>query len=116
MELKKLFVWQWLIFVLCRNVFGGIEIQSEVSCDKSVGKFIGEIVRDAIAKDPSRVHDVAFLSVEGQANNDVFNEVIAEIPEETVRLIPDRMKPLSNQRIRVASFIIIISDLIADVS
>lgn len=116
MELKKLVVLHFIVFVLCKNVFGGIEIQSGVSSDENVAKFIGEIVRDAIAKDPSRVHDVAFLSVEGQSNDDIFNEVIAEIPEKAVRLIPNQMKPFNNQRIRVASFIIIISDRIANVS
>lgn len=111
MEVKKLVILLWLVFVFYDNVFGGIILESEVSRDGNVAKFIGEIVRDASVKDSSRSYDVALVCLKCDGNNDLFNEILAEIPEDTLRLIPDYKKRIDNDKIGITSFNIIISDV-----
>lgn len=110
MEAKTIVILILTIFTNFGKVLGEIHLKNDTNGDQHVAKFIGELVRDANSKDSTRVHDVAFLRSEDKASDDLFEAVLMEIPIENGLILPATNQYVKNQRIRVASFIIIISD------
>lgn len=116
MEEKIILISLLIYFKIFVNVFGGIQPQSDLKDDQNLAKFIGELIRDANMKDLSRVHDVVLFRVEDESRSDLIEEIFREIPKETSLMMPDFSLTVNNQRIHVASFIIIISDVTDAVS
>lgn len=92
---------------LCAAKFGNMTFAHE---NETVTRFIKNLVNDEKAKDTSRIHDVAVLRWEQGPRSLLFDEVVGEIQENNVLLMPRSLSLVVNQRLRAASFIVIISD------
>lgn len=84
--------------------------------DKIISPFIGDLLRDGKAKDSSGVYDVAILRWERENQNFLYDEVVDELRKENVLIMPQSSDAFVHQRIRAASFVVIISDVTDSVS
>jgi hypothetical protein len=80
-----------------------------------VTQYISRLIRDASEKSQDRVSDVVVISLSSR-NENVFDDIVKEISSENALIVPSNEKPVNDQRIRAASFIIIISDTMDAVS
>lgn len=80
-----------------------------------VGSFVGNLIRDGTKKDLSKIHDVGILRWD-RVENHLFDEIVDNVRGENVLLMPRSSFSVVTQRIRAASFIVIISDVTSSVS
>lgn len=99
-----LFLFRFLV-VTCENE------PSEKSID-GIAKYIGDLVRDnEIRNTQSTVHDVVFIRFERVPNNDIVEQILKNLPSETVVTFHSLDKIINSQRHRVPEFFVILSDV-----
>lgn len=84
--------------------------------NENVTRFIGDLVRDGKMKDSSRVHDIAILRWESEGKSSLFDEIVQKVQFENILILPSSAHTFKHQRIRHASFVIIMSDVTDAVS
>lgn len=105
------------LIVLCLmffKVFCAIDKLFLPEDSKVVQRFIRNLVNSEADENSERIRDVAILRCEIEGEN-LFDEVVGEIEGENVLITPQCRRIIS-QRIRAASFIIILSDITDSVS
>ena len=93
----------WLLFAT--NFCSGSEIPD----------FIGRLVKDLKIKEPSRVHDVVLIRL-GTGNKGLVEKIAEVISIENVVMMPPTGIVTKNQRIRIASIVIIVSSIVDKVN
>lgn len=78
---------------------------------KLVTSFIRRLIREEKSKDLHSVCDVAILRFERDVGGDLFDEIATKISPGNTVIMPESDSTVVGNKIRVASFVIIVSDV-----
>jgi hypothetical protein len=107
MEVKQVL----LLFLVVTSTFGEIFGKTQNS---EVSRYIGRLIRDLNAKEPLQIHDVVLINL-GKENRALNERIVRMIPDTNALMMPKAGIVIKDQRIRVASFVIIIVDVLDEV-
>lgn len=101
-----------VLSLICSNAFCAIDSKLFMPDEKRiVSKFIGDLISDGKAKDSSLIYDVVVLRWEQEVESRLLDEVVNEIGDGNILMMPGVSGTVVDQRIRTASLVIIISDV-----
>ena len=83
-------------------------------CGKEIPDFIGRLIKDLKVKEPLQVHDVVLIKL-GTGNKELTDEIAGVIALDNVVLKPLPETRVTDQRIRAASVIIVVTDYLDEV-
>lgn len=115
MEVRKAFSLFLLLLIHCNQISGEIFISSDNE-NSDVAQFISRLIRDASEKNQNVVNDVVVIRFMFDGESEVYGDIVKEIAGENALIFPSNGQGARNQRIRVATHMIIICDVIDFVS
>lgn len=99
------------------KIFGRIFVKEVGNNDPNeVTKYISGLIRDGNEKRPTEIHDVAVLKFLSQNRSDLYDAILKNIPHSNAVITPKNGRIIKIQKLRAASYIIIVSDFIGYVS
>lgn len=114
MDVKSFILLLQFAFCVCFEPFAKTTIQGERALDSEfVSQFVSEVIKSVRQNYPTRVNDVASIQLgAGDRSKFLFAEIIANVSKEQAVINAPIQKPVSHQSFRIASVIVIFSDII----